>query len=90
MRGPGFPNGLDHLLAGQAGPEASVTITLNVPVKGVYDVTVSTKKHVNRGIVQLSVNGSNVGAPMDQYSENDALQEFDLGNDHADSRQPTL
>jgi hypothetical protein len=57
----------------------SVTIPLSVPLAGVYDVQVATKKHVNRGIVQLSINGSNVGSPMNQYSENDVWQAFDLG-----------
>ncbi len=66
---------LDATAAGQF-----VTITLNVPQAGVYDVKVATKKYTTRGIVQLSIQGSNVGPAEDQYSASEAWQELDLGN----------
>src|SRR5579862_1216626 len=75
----GFTDGtgttLDATAAGQF-----VTITLNVPQAGVYDVKVATKKYMTRGIVQLSIQGSNVGPAEDQYSASEAWQELDLGN----------
>jgi len=56
------------------------TITLTIPANGVYDVKFATKKHNTRGVVQLSVNGTNVGPAEDEYSATDFWQEFDLGN----------
>ena len=70
-----FGTTLDATAAGQF-----VTITLNVPQAGVYDVKVATKKYTTRGIVQLSIQGSNVGPAEDQYSASEAWQELDLGN----------
>jgi hypothetical protein len=60
----------------------SITFTLNVPKAGTYDVKVASKTFPNRGIGQLSVNGTNVGSPMDQYSSSAAgdFQVLDLGN----------
>jgi hypothetical protein len=57
----------------------NVTINLNVPLSGVYDVRVGSKKSTNRGIMQLSVNGMNVGAPVDEYARLESWSEFDLG-----------
>jgi hypothetical protein len=75
----GFTDGsgttLDATAAGQ-----SVTITLNVAQAGTYDVKYATKAHSTRGIVQLTVNGANVGPAEDQYSAADTWKEFDLGN----------
>ena len=75
----GFTNGSGTTLDGTAVGQ-SVSITLNVPAAGVYDVKVATKQYVTRGIVQLSVNGSNVGPAMDQYNAGEVWREFDLGN----------
>ncbi len=75
----GFTDGsgttLDATFAGQF-----VTITLNVPQAGAYDVKYATKAHNTRGIVQLTVNGAKVGPAEDQYSAADVWKEFDLGN----------
>jgi hypothetical protein len=75
----GFSNGegttLDASAVGQ-----SVTITLNVPAAGTYDVKFATKAHSTRGMVQLKVKGANVGPVADEYSANDVLKQFDLGN----------
>jgi hypothetical protein len=74
----GFTDGSGTTLdATKAGD--NVTITLNIPTAGVYDVKVATKRHSTRGIVQLSVNGTNVGPAEDEYSAADVWQEFDLG-----------
>jgi hypothetical protein len=75
----GFKNGSGTTMDGTAAGQF-VTITLNVPQAGVYDVRVATKKFNSRGIVQLSVNGTNVGPASDQYSTSEVWQEFDLGN----------
>jgi hypothetical protein len=74
----GFTDGegttLDATAAGQ-----SVSITLNVPAAGIYDVKFATKTHSTRGIVQLKVKGANVGPAADEYSASDVLKQFDLG-----------
>jgi hypothetical protein len=75
----GFTDGEGTTLDGTAAGQ-SVTITLSVPQAGTYDVKYATKAHNTRGIVQLSVNGSNVGPAEDQYSAADVWKEFDLGN----------
>jgi len=58
----------------------NVTITLNVPQAGTYDVKVAVKKFASRGIMQLSVNGTNVGPAEDQYVSSSTWVEFDIGN----------
>jgi Bacterial Ig domain/Immunoglobulin I-set domain len=58
----------------------NVTITLNVPQAGTYDVKVAVKMFASRGSMQLSVNGTNVGPAKDQYVSSSAWAEFDLGN----------
>ncbi|HEY0704541.1 MAG TPA: chitobiase/beta-hexosaminidase C-terminal domain-containing protein [Candidatus Acidoferrales bacterium] len=74
----GFVNGngttLDSTKIGD-----SVAITLNVPVAGNYDVKYAAKIHNSRGSSQLTVNGTNLGTPVDQYAAVDAWQEFDVG-----------
>ena len=75
----GFTDGEGTTLDGTAVGQ-SVTITLSVPQAGTYDVQYATKAHNTRGIVQLSVNGSNVGPAEDQYSAADVWKAFDLGN----------
>jgi hypothetical protein len=57
----------------------SVTITLNVPQAGTYDVQVATRNRENRGIIQLSVNGTNLGPAMDQYYPVIVWRQYDLG-----------
>jgi hypothetical protein len=61
-------------------PGDNVTINVSVPTAGTYDLRFSTKKHSVRGIGQLSIDGVNVGSPMDQYSAADLWYETDLGN----------
>ena len=45
-----------------------IAFTVNVPKAGTYDVHVSSANYVTRGIWQLSVDGVNLGAPQDGYS----------------------
>jgi hypothetical protein len=75
----GFTDGEGTTLDGTATGQ-SVTITLNVPQAGVYDVRYATKKFTTRGIVQLSINGVKLGPAEDQYNSSEVWQEFDLGN----------
>lgn len=74
----GFTDGhgttLDATSAGQ-----SVTIALNVPSSGLYHVKFATKANTNRGIVQLTVAGGNVGSSVDLYSNSPVWKLFDLG-----------
>jgi hypothetical protein len=75
---PGFTDGSGTTLDGTKAGD-NVTINLSIPATAVYDVKVATKRHNTRGIVQLSINGTNVGPAEDQYSAADVWQEFDLG-----------
>ncbi len=45
-----------------------LTFTVNVPKADTYDVHVSSANYVTRGTWQLSVDGVNLGAPQDGYS----------------------
>jgi predicted RecA/RadA family phage recombinase len=74
----GFTDGSGTTLDGTAIGQF-VTITLNIPQAGTYDIRYATKKYFSRGIVQLSLNGTNVGPAEDQYAASDAWQEIDLG-----------
>lgn len=49
--------------AGQA-----IRFTLSVPERGSYELYVTTKDNPDRGIFQFSVNGTNVGEPVDLYN----------------------
>ena len=74
----GFVNGngttLDSAKVGD-----NVAVTLNVPAAGNYDVKYAAKIHNSRGSSQLTVNGVNLGGPVDQYAAADAWKEFDMG-----------
>jgi hypothetical protein len=75
----GFTDGNGTILdAAKVGD--NVTITLNVPQAGTYDVKVAVKMLSSRGIMQLSLNGTNVGPATDQYVSSSAWAEFDIGN----------
>jgi Legume lectin domain/Chitobiase/beta-hexosaminidase C-terminal domain len=60
---------------------AFLSFTVNVAQPGTYDIRFGSKQYVTRAMVQLSVNGTNVGAPIDEYSSNGAgvFQELDAG-----------
>jgi hypothetical protein len=67
----GFPDGQGMILDATAVGD-SITLTVNVASAGVYDVKVSMKDLNTRGILQLTVNGSNVGGPQDEYQATDS------------------
>ena len=60
---------------------AYLQFTVNVTQPGTYDVRFATKQFPSRAIVQLAVNGSNVGAAQDEYNSNSGgvFKEYDLG-----------
>jgi hypothetical protein len=75
----GFSNGNGTILQSTAVGN-SVTIPINVAVAGTYDIRVGAKNTSARAIMQLSVNGTNVGSPADEYSGvGYTWGEFDLG-----------
>jgi len=58
----------------------NVTFTLNVPTAGIYDVKVSYKQYQPRGIMQATINSTNLGSPIDEYiASGDAYAVTDLG-----------
>jgi hypothetical protein len=58
-----------------------LSFTVNVTQAGTYDVKFGSRQFVNRAIVQLSVNGANVGPPIDEYTSNKTgvFAELDAG-----------
>jgi len=60
---------------------AFLSFTVNIAQAGTYDIKFGSKQYLNRAIVQLSVNGSNVGAPIDEYDPNPKAKfaELDAG-----------
>ena len=77
---PGFPDGSGTILdATNVGD--NVVFTLNVPTPGIYDVKVSYKQNIPRGIMQSAVNATNIGAPVDEFlSTGEGYAQSDLGN----------
>jgi hypothetical protein len=77
----GFPDGIGMILDAAAVGD-SITLTLNVPTAGVYDVKASFKALNTRGVWQLAVNGTNVGAAQDEYQNtgNGVYVTSDVGN----------
>jgi Legume lectin domain/Chitobiase/beta-hexosaminidase C-terminal domain len=77
----GFPDGLGMILDATSVGNA-ITLTLNVPTPGIYDVKASMKENNARGIWQLAVNGTAVGSPQDEYQPTDAgaYVTTDVGN----------
>jgi hypothetical protein len=61
---------------------AYLSFTVNVATPGTYDIRFGSKQYTTRAIVQLSVNGTNVGTPIDEYNSNTAgvFQELDAGS----------
>jgi mono/diheme cytochrome c family protein len=60
-------------------PGDFVTLTVNVPRAGTYDVRVRTKNGINRGIWQLSIDGVKWGS-VNQFCSWSVFPEVDLGN----------
>ena len=75
----GFPDANGTILdASKAGD--NVTFTVNVPTAGTYDLKLSYKQYISRGISQLAINGTSMGAPLDQYLPQEGYAIFDYGN----------
>ena len=75
---PVFPDGTGTIIdATKVGDY--VTFSVNVPTVGIYDIKLSYKTINTRGISQLSVNGTNVGATLDEYLASATLSTFDYG-----------
>lgn len=75
----GFPNATGTILDATSAKD-NVTFTLNVPAIGTCDIKLSYKQNINRGISQLTINGTGVGAPLDQYLSSEGYATFDYGN----------
>jgi hypothetical protein len=77
---PKFPDGSGVIADGRK-VGAYLSFTVNIQQPGTYDIKFGSKQYINRAMVQLSVNGTNVGAPVDEYSSNKAglFQELDAG-----------
>jgi Legume lectin domain/Abnormal spindle-like microcephaly-assoc'd, ASPM-SPD-2-Hydin len=75
---PGFPDTTGTILDAYSAKD-SVTFSVNVPTAGVRDIQMSYKPNVNRGISQLTINGTAVGAPLDQYLYVDSFESVDYG-----------
>jgi hypothetical protein len=65
----GFPDTTGTILDATAVGN-NVTLTVNVATAGIADVKVSVKELNTRGTWQLSINGTNVGSPQDEYTNN--------------------
>jgi hypothetical protein len=77
----GFPDTTGTILDATAVGN-NVTLTVNVATAGIADVKVSVKELNTRGTWQLSINGTNVGSPQDEYTNNGsagAYGVFELG-----------
>ncbi|HKF25289.1 MAG TPA: hypothetical protein VKB24_04915, partial [Candidatus Acidoferrum sp.] len=75
----GFPDGTGTLF-NATGVGNFVTFTVNVAQAGTYDVSYTTEKDVNRGYLQFSINGTNLGPQCGQYATAPAFARCDLGN----------
>jgi Legume lectin domain/Chitobiase/beta-hexosaminidase C-terminal domain len=77
----GFPDQQGMILDG-AGVGDNVTLTVNAPTAGIYDVKISMKELDTRGVWQLAINGTNVGTPVDEYQATGSgvYVTTDLGN----------
>ncbi|KIQ66412.1 hypothetical protein TR51_02020 [Kitasatospora griseola] len=60
-----------------AGAEDSVRI--NVPEEGTYLLSGQMTKYTDHGIVQFSIDGTNLGSPIDQYTATPTVAPFNTG-----------
>jgi hypothetical protein len=78
----GFPDSTGTILDATK-PGDNVTFTVNIPTAGIYDIKASAKGLNTRAIRQLTVNGTAVSTPQDEYRNTataGAYILFDLGN----------
>lgn len=73
----GFPDGVGLKFASTAVGN-SATFVVNATTAGNYDLQVSGKVFSSRGTFQVSVNGVDVGSPIDEYGTV-AFKAYDLG-----------
>ncbi|TDF97467.1 PQQ-dependent sugar dehydrogenase, partial [Paenibacillus piri] len=57
-----------------------IEYTVNVPAPGTYNVLFTYKTNNNRGIVQLFIDGTTQGNPVDEYFASQTYRTADLGN----------
>ncbi|WP_090116309.1 carbohydrate-binding protein [Cohnella sp. OV330] len=57
-----------------------IQYAVNVPAAGTYNVKVQVKKHPDRGIAQLYIDGAAQGAPIDEYQSAQGYVSVDLGS----------
>jgi len=62
-------SGDSHLFFTPPAKGASVTVELNVPKAGRYDLAVYYTKAIDYGIVQLSLDGKTLGEPFDGFNQ---------------------
>jgi hypothetical protein len=74
----GLPDGTGTVLESSKIGD-NVTFSVNVATAGTYDIQVSYKTYLARAISQLSVNGTKVGPPWDQYAPIESYATFDFG-----------
>ncbi|MEA2697596.1 MAG: hypothetical protein QOI66_1867 [Myxococcales bacterium] len=74
----GYSGGAGTILEANAAGDF-VTYNVNVPEARTYDVRVRVKKFVNRGIWQLSVDGTPRGPATDCWTPDAVFTEVDLG-----------
>ena len=63
----GLPDGSGVVADGRK-VGAYLSFTVSIAQAGTYDIKFGSRQYPNRAIVQLSVNGTNVGAPVDEYN----------------------
>jgi chitobiase/beta-hexosaminidase-like protein len=74
----GFPDSVGTILYSTKAGD-NVTYTVNVAAAGTYDLHVTTKNLNIHGIWQLSIDGVKVGSPVDEYTANPTLGNYDMG-----------
>jgi F5/8 type C domain len=73
-----YSGGLGTILEGNAVNDF-VTYNVNVPTAATYEVRVRIKRLNNRGIFQLSTDGSNLGPTVDGFATAASFPEISLG-----------
>jgi hypothetical protein len=74
-----YDDAWSHVTPSAAGQSITYTVGNNLVLNETYSVAVGMKVATNRGIYQLSVNGNNVGSPVDEYSTTSGYTTVNLG-----------
>jgi len=77
----GLPDGSGVVADGRK-VGAYLSFTVNIAQAGTYDIKFGSRQYSTRAIVQLSVNGTNVGAAVDEYNAKTSgvFSEIDVGS----------